>query len=86
MNPQTSKKMNKNFLKKLKKEPVMKLINITDNINKYKKSINLKLLKLIERLDLDRPLMLREKLDIIWKEVKDDESPLNGQGSLLDNS
>lgn len=24
-------------------------------------------MRLIERLDLDRPLMLREKLDIIWK-------------------
>lgn len=52
----------------------MKLIGTTDNINKYKKSINSKLLKLIERLDLDRPLMLREKLDIIWKETKDDGS------------
>jgi len=31
------------------------------------------LIKLIDRLDLDRPLMLREKLDILWSESKSDE-------------
>ncbi len=31
---------------------------------------NRNLLKLIERLDLDRPLIFREKYDIIWGERK----------------
>jgi hypothetical protein len=46
----------------------VKIIKAADNINKCKSNINKRLLKLLERLDLDRPLMLREKLDILWKE------------------
>ncbi len=34
------RKRNKQFLKKVRRQPVMKLINTTDNINKFKKNIN----------------------------------------------
>ena len=53
--------------KTIQRKPIIKLVNATANINKGKQRINRQLLKLIERLDLDRPLMLKEKLDIIWK-------------------
>eukprot|EP00347_Sterkiella_histriomuscorum_P012758 403367333 len=53
--------------KKFKRKPIIKLIKTTEMINKGKNKINKNLLRLIERLDLDRPLMLKEKLDIIWK-------------------
>ncbi|CDW73792.1 UNKNOWN [Stylonychia lemnae] len=53
--------------KKLRRKPIYKLITATQSIKKGKNKINSNLIKLIQRLDLDRPLMLREKLDIIWK-------------------
>lgn len=56
--------------KPVRKQPIMKLIKATDNINKYKKNLNKKLVSVLKRLDLDRPLMLREKLDVLWTDGK----------------
>ena len=49
---------------------MFKILNAAENITKNKKKGNRNLLKLIERLDLDRPLIFREKFDIIWGERK----------------
>ncbi len=56
--------------KQHKRSPLFKILNAAENINKNKKKGNRNLLKLIERLDLDRPLIFREKFDIIWGERK----------------
>lgn len=55
-----------------KRKPLFKMINAAEGISKSKKKGNHRLMKLIERLDLDRPLILKEKLDIIWNEKKGD--------------
>ena len=49
-------------------KPLFGLIKTADNINQNKLETNTKLSRMLERLDYDRPLMLKEKLDIIWKE------------------
>lgn len=60
-----------------RRKPIVKLISTTESINKGKNKINNNLLKLIARLDLDRPLMLREKLDIIWKSGNKNKSSMD---------
>ena len=47
---------------------MVRIMKAAQNISKGKKQINAQLLKLLARFDLDRPLVLREKLDIIWRE------------------
>lgn len=54
------------FPKNLKNKPLAKLISATEYVNKQKLNTSKKLTKLLQRLDLDRPLLLKEKLDIFW--------------------
>ena len=53
-----------------KGKPLFKMIDAKENIIKNNKKGYQKIVKLLERLDLDRPLILKEKLDIIWNEKK----------------
>ena len=46
------------------------MIDAKENITKNNKKGYQKIVKLLERLDLERPLILKEKLDIIWNEKK----------------
>ena len=48
------------------KRPLFKIIKAAENINRHMKKGSTFLLKLLERLNLDRPLILKEKLEIIW--------------------
>jgi len=65
---------------------LVKLIHTTQNISKGKKRVNNELLRLIERLDLDRPLMLREKLDIIWNKEDPEADNSNSIPALNERS
>jgi hypothetical protein len=51
------------------------MVKAAENINRGKKLGNIALLKLLERLDLDRPLIFREKLEIIFNDKKSE--PIN---------
>ncbi len=53
------------------------MVKAAENINRGKKLGNIALLKLLERLDLDRPLIFREKLEIIFNDKKSE--PINIQ-------
>lgn len=53
-------------------KPLFKMVGAAESISKNKRRGNQKLVMLIERLDLDRPLILKEKLDVIWNEKKAD--------------
>ena len=35
-------------------------------IDSRRKGVNEKLIKVLERVDLDRPILLREKFDVLW--------------------
>ena len=67
--------------KDFKRKPLVKLIKAAENINKGKRKINHNLIRLLDRFDLDRPLMLREKLNIIWKERRSDGILVNNLSS-----
>lgn len=43
-----------------------KLIDTNKKIETLKKNYNEKLLKILERVELDRPILMHDKLDIIW--------------------
>ncbi|CDW77854.1 UNKNOWN [Stylonychia lemnae] len=58
---QLSGKQEKNGKKKYKKDQ-----NYYDKIDLKRKKINDKLLKILERVDLDRPILLKEKFDVLW--------------------
>jgi hypothetical protein len=64
------KKVEIDLPSKLQNKSIIKLIKATEHIYEQKNKNNKKLQGLIKRIDLDRPLVLREKLDIIWKESK----------------
>lgn len=66
--------------------PLFKVIKAAENINRGKKKGNTLLVKLLERLDLDRPLILKEKLDIIWGERKSQPINVNNSRYSLDES
>lgn len=65
-----------------------KLIETNRKIEQLKKNYNEKLLKMLERVELDRPILMHDKLDIIWGNSHDkiDESTmtedLHNQSSL----
>ena len=43
-----------------------KLVNYYTKIETKRKNINDNLLKILERIDLDRPILLKEKFDVLW--------------------
>lgn len=46
--------------------PIAKLLTTTERITHNHKKINKKLNKMLDRLDLDRPLLFKEKLQTVW--------------------
>lgn len=53
---------------KMRVKPLFKVLAATENIKKNKKKGFEQINKLLERMDLDRPLIFKEKFDIIWNE------------------
>ena len=51
-----------------KKDPVAKVIRTTANLTKFKTQMNTKLLKILERIELDRPILMKEKVDVLWNQ------------------
>lgn len=58
--------MKKYFNKKTK--AIANLINTTEKIQSNTKLMSEKLHKMIDRLELDRPLLFKEKIQILWGE------------------
>lgn len=47
-------------------DPLKKILQTNNRIQKAKINYNQKLLKILERVELDRPILMRDKLEIIW--------------------
>lgn len=54
-----------------KKDPVGKVIRTTENLTKFKTLQNTKLLKILERIELDRPILMKEKVDVLWNQYNE---------------
>jgi flagellar basal body rod protein FlgG len=55
------------YSKKVRRnDPIKKLFTTNQKVCKYKKVENKKLLRILERIELDKPILMHDKLDIIW--------------------
>jgi hypothetical protein len=62
-----------------KSDPIKKIFSTNQKVCKFKKVENKKLLRILDRIELDKPILMHDKLDIIWdKDIPDDEDqPFN---------
>ena len=57
-----------------------KIVKVNDKVYKFSKLMNFKLLKILERVELDRPILFHDKLDILWEKADDStEEPPNDE-------
>ena len=62
---QAKKKPTKNE-KRLKRTALQKIFKTNQRVQKFKNMENQKLIRILERMDLDKPILMHDKLDIIW--------------------
>ena len=61
------RKLTKPRAKKVsEKDPIGKIIRVNKKSYKFTNRMNALLLKILERYDLDKPILMQDKLDIIW--------------------
>ena len=70
-------KPKKKLSKKRRNDPVRKILLTNKKIQRQKREYNDKLLKILERVDLDRPILMHDKLDIIWGNSDPNQSVFN---------
>lgn len=59
------------------KDPVKSILKTNDNLNKFKGKMNKKLSQILYRMELDRPILMQEKLDVLWFKNEDEVMPDN---------
>ncbi len=52
--------------KRVRRDPISKIIQTNQRVVKFKRIENKKLLRILERIELDKPILMHDKLDIIW--------------------
>ena len=52
--------------RRAKSDPVYKVLKANQRDYNFKKQMNGKLLKILERYELDKPILMQDKLNIIW--------------------
>lgn len=61
-------------------DPVRKIFAANKSVQKKKYAYNERLLRILERLEYDRPILMRDKLDVIWEKapqkINENETPL----------
>ena len=51
-------------------DPIKKILTVNQHTFKHSKAMNNMLLKILERYELDKPIIMADKLDIIWDKSK----------------
>ena len=59
-----------------KADPVYKVLKVNQRDYHFKRAMNEKLLRILERYELDKPILMQDKLDVIWDKS---EQPQAGQ-------
>lgn len=70
--PKVTKK--KRASKRDRSDPIRKIIQVNKVVQRKKLVTNQKLLAILERVEFDRPILLRDKLEIIWEQKEKNES------------
>lgn len=47
-------------------DPLRKILKINSEVYKFSQMMNAKVVKILERYELDKPIMMQDKLDMIW--------------------
>lgn len=61
-------------------DPIRKIMQTNARVVKYKRIENKKLLRILERIELDKPILMHDKLDIIWDKDSKEGSPERAEG------
>jgi hypothetical protein len=56
----------------LSNDPIFNILRANERIFRISEKINSKLKQICERVDVDRPILMRDKLDFMWKEASKD--------------
>lgn len=48
----------------------MRIIRVNNKAYKFSKMMNEKVFKILERYELDKPIMMQDKLDMIWDKAE----------------
>jgi hypothetical protein len=59
----------KRLAKRLRNDPVRKIFSVNQSVQKKKYAYNERLMRILERLEYDRPILMRDKLDVIWEKA-----------------
>jgi hypothetical protein len=57
----------KRVSKRDRSDPIRKVIQANKSVQRKKLVTNQKLLAILERIEFDRPILIRDKLEIIWE-------------------
>ena len=59
--------------RQLRRDPIFKIFKTSNQATQMSKMMNDKLKQMLYRCDLDRPILMRDKLDFIWGKDADDK-------------
>ena len=68
------KSRNKGIISK-STDPISKVLKANDRAYKFHKEMNNLLLKILERYEIDKPILMQDKLDIIWDKAEKKADP-----------
>ena len=57
----------------LLKDPLFKIFKTNERISKVSEKMNSKLKEILHRCDVDRPILMRDKIDEIWEKENNDK-------------
>ena len=55
-------------------DPIKKILKVNDRSYNFQKAMNDKLVRILERYELDKPILMSDKLEIIWDKNDDGKS------------
>ena len=62
------------------KDPIRKILRTNRRGFKFTNHMNSLLLKILERYDLDKPIIMQDKLDVIWEKSKEKQTAASLEG------
>ena len=67
----------KKLTRRDRNDPIRKILETNKSIQRQKQGYNQRLLKILERIEYDRPILMQDKLGIIWGDepLPDGSSP-----------
>ena len=68
-----------------KRKVIASIFKVNNEVYKFSKQMNEKVVRILDRYELDKPILMQDKLDMIWDKSKTDKmntSLMETDGSL----